>query len=60
VLGGSLIHRGFSYGQKMSLPSVENNMEEEGTVRSSFTFKKRNIRKQASRKRKGSEEEDRT
>jgi hypothetical protein len=45
----------------MSATSVENNMEEQGTLSSEdFTFKKRNIRKQASRKRKGSEEEDRT
>jgi hypothetical protein len=44
----------------MSAISVQNNMEEQGTVSGAFTFKKRNIRSQASRKRKGSEEDDRT
>lgn len=44
----------------MSAISVQNNMEEQGTVSGAFTFKKRNIRSQASRKRKGSEEDDST
>jgi hypothetical protein len=44
----------------MSAMSVENNMDEHEKVSGAFTFKKRNIRSQASRKRKGSEENDRT
>jgi hypothetical protein len=43
----------------MSAISVQNNMEEQEKVSDAFTFKKRNIRSQASRKRKGGEEDDR-
>jgi len=44
----------------MSAISVQNNMDEQDTVSGVTTFKKRNIRSQASRKRKGSEEDDST
>jgi len=44
----------------MSAISVQNKMDEQDTVSVASTFKKRNIRSQASRKRKGSEEDDRT
>lgn len=44
----------------MSAISVQNNMEEQGTMSGACTFKKRNIRSQTSRKRKGSEEGDGT
>jgi len=44
----------------MSAISVQNNMDEQDTVSGVTTFKKRNIKSQASRKRKGSEEDDRT
>lgn len=44
----------------MSAISVQNDMEEQAAVSGACTFKKRNIRSQASRKRKGSGEDDRT
>jgi hypothetical protein len=44
----------------MSPTSVTNKMEEHGKVSDGFSFKRRNVRKQAARKRKGIEEKDRT
>jgi hypothetical protein len=44
----------------MSAISVQNNMEKQGKSSDDFTFKKRTVRNHASRKRKGSSEEERT